>query len=385
MSATANLGIVYLSQSQQSKEVSINAGWDVIDAGTVIKAIANTITGTIKIQRAAVTSGTPIASLWVVSPADTGMTASVEAQSVTFDFSAPRQFATGALTSQRAMQIIGPTYAFVGASTISQAATLHVLGAPVAGTNATITNACALQVQGAAVFGSNIVGTSKAALTFAAGRPAAQPNIFYIQPVNSGNLTASTEAYLSLWDPNGTINFATGAITNQRENWYRFPTYSFVGASTITNAATVAIEGAPAAGANATLTNSFALWIQSGGLRCQGHHDYSGGSAETAAAGANNGAGPPAPVITAGGNDTRANITFGSGTGAAAGAQVVVTFNATYTTAPFVFVTAKNAATQALGLYVSATSATSFTLASTNAPASGQGAAVFNFDYVTMA
>jgi hypothetical protein len=43
------------------------------------------------------------------------------------------------------------------------------------------------------------------------------------------------------------------------------PTYSFVGASTITTAATVSISGVPTAGTNATITNAYALLVESGG------------------------------------------------------------------------------------------------------------------------
>ena len=44
------------------------------------------------------------------------------------------------------------------------------------------------------------------------------------------------------------------------------PTYAFVGASTITNAATVDISGPPAAGTNATITNPAALVVESGNV-----------------------------------------------------------------------------------------------------------------------
>lgn len=91
-------------------------------------------------------SGSPTVPLVVTAAADTAMTASTEASSVYFNLSAARQFATGALTTQRAFRIAAPTYAFVGASTITNAATLYVDAAPAAGTNATITNAYSLFV-----------------------------------------------------------------------------------------------------------------------------------------------------------------------------------------------------------------------------------------------
>ena len=79
--------------------------------------------------------------------ADTNNGASVEATDVNFNLARTVQFATGALTTQRAMRIQAPTYSFVGASTITTASTLSISGAPVAGTNATITNKYALAIE----------------------------------------------------------------------------------------------------------------------------------------------------------------------------------------------------------------------------------------------
>lgn len=83
-------------------------------------------------------------------------------------------------------------------------------------------------------------------------------------------LTASTEATDILWDLARTVQFSTGALTNQRAVRILAPTYSFVGASTITNAATVYISGAPTAGTNATITNNYALWVDAGEVRIDG-------------------------------------------------------------------------------------------------------------------
>lgn len=82
--------------------------------------------------------------------------------------------------------------------------------------------------------------------------------------------TASTEqssVYLNL---GATVTFATGALTNQRAVRIAAPTYAFAGASTITNASTVYISDAPAAGTNATLTNSYALFVDAGRVRFDG-------------------------------------------------------------------------------------------------------------------
>ena len=64
-----------------------------------------------------------------------------------------------------------------------------------------------------------------------------------------------------------TVQFTSGSnITMQRAVRVRNPTYAFSAAgATITNAATVAIDGAPQAGTGATLTNSYSLSIGSGG------------------------------------------------------------------------------------------------------------------------
>ena len=78
------------------------------------------------------------------------------------------------------------------------------------------------------------------------------------------NLTASTEVWDFLFALTRTVQWDTGNITTQRAVRIDAPIYAFVGASTITTAATVAITGAPVAGTNATITSSFALWLQSG-------------------------------------------------------------------------------------------------------------------------
>ena len=111
------------------------------------------------------------------------------------------------------------------------------------------------------------------------------------------------------------------------------------------------------------------------------------GTAPTAAAGANAGTAPPAPVVTAGATDTRGNITFGTGTTPAAGAQVVVTFNAgsAYPVIPVgIMFNALNTATQALGLYVTSITTTGFTLSCTTAPAASQANTIYSFNYLVV-
>lgn len=83
-------------------------------------------------------------------------------------------------------------------------------------------------------------------------------------------LTASTERFDTNWNSARTVEWATGALATQRFHVFQAPTIAFVGGSTVTNAATVAITGAPVAGANATLTNTYALWVQDGASRFDG-------------------------------------------------------------------------------------------------------------------
>lgn len=54
-------------------------------------------------------------------------------------------------------------------------------------------------------------------------------------------------------------------VATQREVRVVHPTYAFAGATTITDAATFAITGPPLEGTNATITNNYALWVQSNG------------------------------------------------------------------------------------------------------------------------
>lgn len=89
---------------------------------------------------------------------------------------------------------------------------------------------------------------------------------FTINAPADTTLTASTEA-IGISHVGATRQFATGNITTQREVVFAAPTYSFVGSSSFTNLATVAITGAPVLGTNAGIgnaSNQYALWVQGG-------------------------------------------------------------------------------------------------------------------------
>ena len=91
---------------------------------------------------------------------------------------------------------------------------------------------------------NNVAQTSGATVPFTFTKP------------NSTNQTASTPISGFVMN-GGTRQWATGAITTQNENVWGATTYSFVGASTITNAYGN-VFNAPIAGTNCTITNNFA-------------------------------------------------------------------------------------------------------------------------------
>lgn len=233
--------------------------------------------------------------LQVITPADTTLTASTESilnqfGGNTSQATVTRQFATGALTTQRENIFVHPTYAFVGGSTLTNAATVAITDAPAAGTNATITNAFALWIQSGKTQFDGVLKLSPAARTGAA------PVVFQIITPADTALTAGTENILNQFggttaQATVTRQFSTGALATQRENLFVHPTYAFVGSTTLTNAATVAISNAPQAGTNATLTNAYALWVQAGMTRLDGKvyaiPKYFVNSSSTFATGAN--------------------------------------------------------------------------------------------------
>jgi hypothetical protein len=83
-------------------------------------------------------------------------------------------------------------------------------------------------------------------------------------------LTASTEASDVIFNLGRTVQFATGALADQRAIKVQAPTYAFVAASVLTNASTLYIDNQPQAGANATLTNSYAIFADAGLNRFDG-------------------------------------------------------------------------------------------------------------------
>lgn len=259
-----------------------------------------THTGGVEIKQPVITSGNPALALFS-GAAHTGLTASAETVDVNFNLARIVQHATGAITTQRAMRIQSPTYSFVAASTITTAATLAISAAPTAGTNATITTGHALWVEaGTSQFDGGVRVTNLADINGIVVKGFSGQTVHLVSIQNSAStivsslgargdwnitptaassgvpthlgvvgashtaLTASSESNDVFFNLARDVQHATGALTTQRAVLIAAPTYTFVGASTITNAATLAITAAPIAGTNATITNAYALWVQTG-------------------------------------------------------------------------------------------------------------------------
>jgi hypothetical protein len=98
-------------------------------------------------------------------------------------------------------------------------------------------------------------------------RPAARLTVTATGAVFGGNFrwgqAAGSEIISLSVTADGGREWGTGAIALQRESLFAQPIYRFVGASVVTDAATVAIAGAPKSNDNSTITTSHGLLIQS--------------------------------------------------------------------------------------------------------------------------
>lgn len=95
------------------------------------------------------------------------------------------------------------------------------------------------------------------------------PKAMLVSGAGHTALTSGAEVIDVDFALNRTVQRNAGAVATQRAFIVRAPTYSFVGASTITDAATFVVSGAPTASSNATITNAYALWVQAGAVRFQ--------------------------------------------------------------------------------------------------------------------
>lgn len=134
-----------------------------------LTALANTTiagaaaTTALTITQTARTSGILPYIKWTV-PTDTSLTASTESPGL-LTVTGTRQWATGALATQRENLFVGPTYAFVAASTLTDGFTVGITPV-VQGTNATITRIHSLGILDSTSAASSITGGFIVAATF---------------------------------------------------------------------------------------------------------------------------------------------------------------------------------------------------------------------------
>ena len=141
-----------------------------------------------------------------------------------------------------------------GNVTTTNAATVNISGAPIAGTNQTLTNSYGLYCNANALFNAS---------TYISASLIASSNTFTGALSNNGQ-------FLSLRQPGLTDNVSSASSTNTTNwaaDWFQAPTISATNANVTYNGtlSTMAIVGAPKPGTNATFTgNVFALNVQSG-------------------------------------------------------------------------------------------------------------------------
>ena len=176
----------------------------VSDGDPAYVGAANTFTAANAFAPTARTSGSA-SYLTITTPADTTLAASTESIGVN-KTAATRQFATGALTTQREVVLDAPTYGFVGASTVTTAVNLDVKS-PIAGTNATLTNRYAIRSEAMNV--ATAVGNSNADASVLfrifAGKYSRTP----ISINEAGAISIDSTAGMDL--QGGTLNFSGAA------------------------------------------------------------------------------------------------------------------------------------------------------------------------------
>jgi len=160
----------------------------------------------------------------------------------------------------------------VDSSTASQANGLKITGtAAAAGVNVAAVSSNAneginLTSKGTGAVAVQVGGTSKytasaSSNVFSVSTSSSATNRFQVNSNTDTSLTASSEATHTHFNLSPTRQHATGALTLQRDFRVTPSAHSFVGASTLTNAAALAIDGPSNGGTNATITNSSALYI----------------------------------------------------------------------------------------------------------------------------
>lgn len=119
--------------------------------GNVTKLSISGAVGNVSITPLATATATTNTALTVTTPTHTIQVASAEETHVNFNFTNTVQFSTGAMTQLRAFRVQAPVYAFVGASTVTNAYGSY-FEQPTPGTNATLSGAWSIGSAGNMLF-----------------------------------------------------------------------------------------------------------------------------------------------------------------------------------------------------------------------------------------
>ncbi len=196
-SASTSINNILPAQGSSSGQFLTTNG-----SATSWSGVNTSLSANLAIAPPVATSGSPNILL-LTGPSDTTLTASTEASDVNLNLARTVQFATGALTTQRAALIQAPSYGFVGASTLTTAATLDVTGPPKSQTNATITNSFGLRVEAGAVapagavtnaFGLSVSAPTGASNNYAAVFPTGNVGINTSAPANPLSVAGIVES-----------------------------------------------------------------------------------------------------------------------------------------------------------------------------------------------
>lgn len=284
------------------------------------QSVTNTF---IAFNQAAHTGGEPSGIIYT-GGSHTGVTTSANFTDILFNTGGTisTQFVTGNLSLRSMFQISGARLlSFVGASTITDASSVDIFGAPQAHTNATFTNVHALLIRAAATVNAGAAtnsygltvnaqtgATSNYSAQFLGGlgiklRQAAQSTTHTFIDIVQATHTAGAQTAFKIATGGGTglspggfdifLNtatqqFVTGAVSIMGSVAFQGPTWQFVGASTVTDAYATNLSY-PQAHNNATFTNAHALLIQQRAITAgTGAATNSYGASINAATGATN-------------------------------------------------------------------------------------------------
>lgn len=241
-----------------------NSGITLSDAGVLNRASADiTIStttsgalilapvGGVDVATPAVTSGVPF-SIRVTDPAHTGLTAGA-VPSVILDLSSTKQITAGLapLTFLSGIKVTAPTYGFTASQDTYITATLHIDRGPQDGTNATAFTS-------AGIFLGTIDGGTN--------------NLVHgdltILPTGISNGVGDVDSRFGISIIGGP-GVSLGNQTAELDEWITcaiasIPLYSTTNTRTVRDGITLKLGGAPGAGSNVSITNSYALYVTSG-------------------------------------------------------------------------------------------------------------------------